>query len=565
MRITSCFRKDDAFIGLGHGLRISYLISVLLCFPLSPRTVSAAETVSDPIDMARRYAQTRHEIMRAIAEETGTTIPQGYERIMESIREGDWPTTAGLWKRHSDRDREEQYALWQPMLEAFGYLEQADRWPGELLTRYADEILSSIPDGSIYFGGTDPGRFIISAHQNMTDSPDIFVITQNALADNTYLDYMRNRHGHRIHLPSKEDANRAFQQYVEDVREGRIPAGAEVAVKDGRVSVQGIAGVMMINGILARMIFEENKDRHEFYVEESYVIEWMLPHLEPHGLIMRLHSEPINFTPAIVKRDFDFWEARAQELIDDPLFIDSEAARRTYSKLRSAIAGLYAHRRMFDDAEQAFRQAIDLYPESPEASFRLADLFLNQRRYMEALSTMEALHTLDPANTRVQSYLTQIRDMERKDGRRQALEDQSAAGDLGLEDRLELAHLYQRLQKADAFEKHIRTMLKDNDLPPSAYLQIGEMCVDSHRLDLVAMALERYLEREPNNEDIWIDLAATLTSLNQPDEALHAVGRAIDVAGEKAVETIRTDARLNPMRHRTDFQALLIQPTQTHD
>jgi hypothetical protein len=32
-----------------------------------------------------------------------------------------------------------------------------------------------------------------------------------------------------------------------------------VSFEGGRVSVQGVQGVMMINGILARMIFEANK------------------------------------------------------------------------------------------------------------------------------------------------------------------------------------------------------------------------------------------------------------------------------------------------------------------
>ena len=53
-----------------------------------------------------------------------------------------------------------------------------------------------------------------------------------------------------------------------------------------------VTGVMAINGILCRMLFDHNKDSHDFYVQESYVIDWMYPYLEPHGLILKLNKEP---------------------------------------------------------------------------------------------------------------------------------------------------------------------------------------------------------------------------------------------------------------------------------
>jgi hypothetical protein len=34
------------------------------------------------------------------------------------------------------------------------------------------------------------------------------------------------------------------------------------------------------------MIFDRNKE-HTIFVEESYVLPWMYPHLEPHGLILK--------------------------------------------------------------------------------------------------------------------------------------------------------------------------------------------------------------------------------------------------------------------------------------
>ena len=59
------------------------------------------------------------------------------------------------------------------------------------------------------------------------------------------------------------------------------------------MSVHGVGGVMKINGILCRWIFDKNKDKHAFYVEESYVIPWMYPYLEPYGIIMKINHDPL--------------------------------------------------------------------------------------------------------------------------------------------------------------------------------------------------------------------------------------------------------------------------------
>ena len=143
---------------------------------------------------------------------------------------------------------------------------------------------------AIFYGGTDPGRFVPTYMIYSADvRPDVYLITQNALADNTYMNVMRDLYGDTIWIPSLEDSNEAFRKYVDDVNAGRIPAGADIKIENGKVSVQGVGGVMTINGILAELIFEENKAKHDFYVEESYVIRWMYPYLTPHGLIMKLN------------------------------------------------------------------------------------------------------------------------------------------------------------------------------------------------------------------------------------------------------------------------------------
>lgn len=412
---------------------------------------------------------------------------------------------------------------------------------------------------AIFFGGTDPGRFVptymIYCAKVRTD---VYLITQNALADNTYMSVMRDLYGDMIWIPSQQDSNYAFQKYVEDVQAGRIPAGAEVKFENGRVSVQGVQGVMMINGILAELIFKANKHKHPFYVEESYVIPWMYPYLEPHGLIMKINAEPLpGITPQMVENDRKFWDWYARKLLENPKFTRDVVARKTFSKLRGAIAGIYVYRRMYPEAEYAFRQAIDLYPLSPEANFRLADVFMQQRKFTDARKLIEKFLTLDPKNEKVKDFLNQIRETENADARRAALESKFAAQQGSIEEALELAELYFRLRLEGQFQGLTMNILNDTNLPPNYYLAVAKLYADARRADLLAYALQRYLAREPGNPRVWVDLAAVQTALQQKDRAIESLRRAIELGGNPLRDQVRQDKRFDPLRNEPQFKALV--------
>jgi tetratricopeptide (TPR) repeat protein len=146
------------------------------------------------------------------------------------------------------------------------------------------------------------------------------------------------------------------------------------------------------------MIFERNKDKHQFFVEESYVIPWMYPFLTPHGLILRLNSEPTALTADMVAEDHAFWARYEEKLRSQATFGADIRVQKTYAKMRSAMGGVYAFRGRFDDAEKAFMQARRLFPESPEANYRLVqDVLLRQNRFEEALRVMNQYREILPS------------------------------------------------------------------------------------------------------------------------------------------------------------------------
>ena len=186
-------------------------------------------------------------------------------------------------------------------------------------------------------------------------------------------------------------------------------------IEGGRVSPKGVTSVMAVNSYLAKALFDHNKDQHTFYVEESYTIPWMYPYLEPFGLIFRINKDPIpQLTPNMVARDRAWWDALFEDLHNDPRFQRDETAKKTFSKLRSTIGGLYAFRRMVPEAEYALRQAIALCPESPDGNFRLAQLYIELGRYDDALAVLEEFAKHDRYNLRIPDFIDTVRTLKQQ-------------------------------------------------------------------------------------------------------------------------------------------------------
>ena len=365
----------------------------------------------------------------------------------------DWATVANLYRtlrrgayqyEGGRKDKRLETMVWQPVNECFGAYENCANMEESYVTMFAREILDSLPRSSIYFGGTDPGRWLVTAFSKSHPKADpCYTLTQNALADGLYLKYVRTMYGDRIATPTDDDSQKAFQSYMDDaqqrLKDGKLKPGENVTMVDGKVQVSGQVAVMAINALIARRIFDANPHK-EFFIEESFPLDWMYPHLAPHGLIMKLNRKPLPEMPNdLVRKDRDYWlrltdgalgkwltpttsVAAICEFADtvfgskepgdykcDVRFVRNDYACKTYSKLRSSIAGVYAWRaknstskdekvRMVEAADFAFRQAFALCPYSPEAVFRYANLLTEQDRKKEALLLAETAYRLDPRN-----------------------------------------------------------------------------------------------------------------------------------------------------------------------
>jgi thioredoxin-like negative regulator of GroEL len=440
---------------------------------------------------------------------------------------------------------------------------------------------------ALFFGGTDPGRFVPTYMIYCPQvRPDVYLITQNALADNTFMNTTRDLYGDQLWIPSLADSNRAFQEFVQSVQNGGA-ADADVKIEGGRVQVQGVGGVMKINGILCKQIFDHNQyiaevktdestreagsavvprdpvgpdgklRQRSFYVEESYVIPWMYPYLTPHGLIMKINNEPTEITPEMVKNDHEFWDWYTKRLVNDSKFTRDVVARKTFSKLRSAIAGLYTARGNMTEAEYAFKQSVELYPLSPEAVFRLADLYMRQRRLDEASKVISDFVAQDVHNESAQGFLKQIEQMQKMMLRKAELETLLRGGqNSDLNVAIELLQIYNALQEQGPMHQLLGDLLRMN-APAEVYLQLAQFLSQMNRPDLVEPVILKYLEAKPDDLYAQIELAAVRTATGKISQALETIKGVVEKGGEPIRTVLRKDQRFQPLWNDSRFRALV--------
>jgi len=325
--------------------------------------------------------------------------------------------------------------VWQAIIDVDLTTEALGDSDPDSVLALARVMTNSLTPGCIYFGGTDPGRGLPTMLCAAPGDP-FFVVSQNPLADNRYLEYLRGEFGSRIRLPTTNEVQKCFDDYAADAQKrqaaNQLIPGEEVRLVDGKPVVQGQVAVMKINGLIAKIVFDRNPDR-EFFVEESFPLEWMYPYLTPSGVLMRLHHQPLTELSAEdIQQDEDFWSAQMAEKTGlrltkdtslaavcdyatkvfagrdrsafkgDARFLASKYSYRAWSKWRSSIAGMYAWRltqappeyepvkdpqrqEVMDAADLAFRQAFALCPYSPEAVYRYVNFLLQFKRMDDAI------------------------------------------------------------------------------------------------------------------------------------------------------------------------------------
>ena len=578
----------------------------------------------------------------------------------------------------------------------FGY------WFGHDMYTPPFHIYPEMTRDAILFGGTDPGRFCptyMTFCESFTphncqpledqkfDRRDVYVITQNALADGTYLEYLRSQYNRskqidqpffselskyafslavhtwrkavgsaidgsvtkdtdpgtraslnqsensecqdiangglygvinsclftlldkpftawgahvekrrraegvyppkEIYIPSPEDSQQSFQSYTEDAARrqalGQLKPGEEVHEEGGRVSVSGQVAVMEINGLLCRTIFDHNPT-NEFFVEESFPLDWMYPYETPAGIIMKINRNPLPELPLeVFQKDHAFWtnystrlngnwltyDTTVQDIakfvdktyignnldgfIGNPKFLRDDDGQKAFSKLRSSIAGMYAWRcspscpaeyrqkskatqdALVRETDFAFKQSFAFCPYSPEAVFRYVQFLLQFGRLDDAIVVAKTCLKLDPFNTQISGLITNLNQMKDQGGvpvqsesQLDQLEAAVAKDPNDLKASFDLGRAYFQTRQNDKGFAIFDRILASPAVDYSEVAAIASICAQLNKLDKLEDALKKLVVLRPDQPEACYDLAALQSVLGKPDDSLKSLKVALD-------------------------------------
>lgn len=417
---------------------------------------------------------------------------------------------------------------------------------------------------AILYGGTDPGRFVPTYLIFCPRvRPDVYIITQNALAENTYLRYLRAQYSPSrkkdgftwleralgrdtvyprddIYISTDEDSAAAIRSYVEELQRRPALPGEQVTVVNGRVNIQGVQAVTALNGLVSKQIFDKERLKRSFYVEESFVIQWMYNYLEPYGVIMKINKDPLpKITPEMVQKNRAYWNSYIQTFLEsDPRFRRDDDAQRAFSKLRTAHAGLYAWRatlappeqrqpELADEAVHAFKQALELCPFNVEATFRYAEFLTRMERYADAHKLVSDYKKYDPHNPQIPIVLSQIQQLGQMAQQEVGLRQKLAATPNDLNLIMQFLSVLATRGKFPEMDGIIDQLIEHKEMPSQHFKTIAQTYVQLGRFDRVEKVLRKYLSFYPDDAQAWYDLTVVLVQAQQADPALECLERAI--------------------------------------
>jgi hypothetical protein len=393
-------------------------------FSSSEPAPDAKEIVAGKVS---RFAHDRLGVVRAMAEHYKVEVHKDVERFFAAAEAARWEELKDLFdslnKTRRSSDRPEGFeTLWPPILETYGVAEAAHDWPAQKLLDYGQAVLGSLRPGMVYVGGTDAGRFIPTLLNETSDGERHVVLTQNALADGTYFEYLRFLYGEQMTLPTQDDSQRAFQDYMANAQKRlahdqqfpdepkQLRPGEDVRFTDNRLQVSGQVAVMAINEHLLQMIMNKNPNL-PFALEESFAFKSTYPNAVPLGPIMELRVPDAQqaFTAEAAAQAADYWRTATQSLLAGSDIQADAEARKAYAKMATAQAGLLADHGFTTEADEAYRLATNIGPSNPEAVLPYASFLANQKRFAEAIPMLETAASAAPDNQQFRDLLKAVR------------------------------------------------------------------------------------------------------------------------------------------------------------
>jgi tetratricopeptide (TPR) repeat protein len=420
-----------------------------------------------------------------------------------------------------------------------------------------------------------------------------------------------------INTPPASEAQRRTQEYMVDARR-RLklnqlePGEGVLELPDGKVQLNGQVSIMAINGLLTRLVFDQNPG-NEFYVEESAPIKWMYPYLTPFGIIMKLNRQPpAQLTEDMIRRDHEFWTQYSERLIGnwitydttirdivewvrrvyqrrdftgfkgDRKFVRDEQAQKVFSKLRSAIAGIYNYRlfvmaksaaeqqRFARETEFALRQAFAFCPYNIEVVGRYVQFLANFHRFDEALVIANTCLELDPNNDQAAGLIKTIRTWKDHASARvspdqtlRRLEQAAQQNPTNFQAAFDLAATCLQYQQTNRAVEILDRVFNSPSINHPALDVLAQAYAQIQDLTRLRAVLDKAVKLFPDSPEAWYNLAGLEAMAGNSTDAPANLRRALELSAQRLklnpgasdlAEQARKDPRLASLLQRPDFR-----------
>ena len=388
-----------------------------------PAGITAEEVVTNKVS---QFARGRREVLHNLAKHLKLEVPAEFEKFFDAVEAGHWDEANDLFEamkkmRFGNGGTAAMSELWPVLTETYGVAEIAHTWPAQKLLDYGQAVLGSLRPDMVYIGGNDAGRFIPTLLNETSEGERHIILTQNAFADGSYLQYVRFLYADRLNTLTGEDSQHGFQEYLTDAQKRlqhdqqfpneprQIRPGEDVRNTENRVQVSGQVAVMAINEKLFQTLMEKNPDV-SFAIDQSFPFKSTYAGAVPLGPIMelRVKDEQNGLTPERAAQSVEYWRTTAQQLLAEPETADSNPARQAYAKMAADQAALLLDRKYAAEAEQNFRIANELAPANPAVIFAYVSLLMGQNRLDDAIPLVKNAANLAPDNKQLRDLLEQM-------------------------------------------------------------------------------------------------------------------------------------------------------------
>ena len=226
-------------------------------------------------------------------------------------------------------------------------------------------------------------------------------------------------------------------------------------------------------------------------------------------------------------------------------------ARKSFSKLRSSIAGLYESRNLFKYAEIAYKQSIELYDLSPEANFKLANLLAQQNRFDEGIQIISKLYEKDSKNESLAIFIKTL-NLHKQ---RSLIERKFIENNITISEMFNLYTIYIDLnlrKQGDVIAQQIINNLNETDL-----YNFIEILYKTKNTNMANIAVTRYLDINLINPKKYVDIAYLQLIMNKKNDMYSTLTRYVNEMGNIAKEMIRNDVRFEKIRDELRYKQLL--------